>query len=114
MISMNAQRGECRPKKMIDQRVFKTSCPKKIPSASLTPFAFKPFFQIRKADMPMSTKSVVQTGPNTHDGGLRAGFVSTAYQLSIDGVVNIEPIIPASSDTTIAMISFRVLDMGVL
>lgn len=59
----------------------------------------------------MSTKSVVQTGPKTHDGGLRAGFVMSAYQPSIDGIVNIEPIIPASCDTTIAMMSFKVLDI---
>lgn len=57
---------------------------------------------------------VVQTGPNTHDGGFKAGFTSIEYQPSIEGVVKIEPIIPASSETTIAMMSFMVLGMFLL
>lgn len=112
MISIKAQKGECKPKKIIDQKVFKTNCIKKILNATLTSLFSKPFFQIRKADIPISTKSVVQTGPKTHEGGLRAGFIIAEYQPSIDGVVNIEPIIPASCDTTIAMMSFKVLGMN--
>ena len=64
---------------------------------------------MRNAAMPISANSVVQTGPNTHAGGLRAGFTIPAYQPAMDGVVNTEPIIPASSETTMAMMSLNVL-----
>ena len=71
-------------------------------------------FQIRNSGMPMSAKIVVQTGPNTHAGGLRAGFTSVAYQPAIDSVVNTEPMMPASSETTMAMMSLNVLLIFIL
>lgn len=59
--------------------------------------------------MPMSANNVVHTGPNTHAGGLRVGLAMSAYQPAMDGVVNTEPIIPASSETETAMTSLRML-----
>ena len=60
----------------------------------------------------MRKKSVVQTGPNTHEGGFSAGLFSAAYQVGMDGNVNSEPITPASSDTAMAITNFKVLFIG--
>ena len=59
--------------------------------------------------MPMSANNVVQTGPNTHTGGLSGGLTRLSYQPSMDGIVNIEPMIPASSDITMERMSLNVL-----
>jgi len=67
------------------------------------------FFQIKNKATPIIANRVVQTGANTHAGGLRAGFTSVEYQPAMDGAVNSEPIMPASSDTTMAMMSLNVL-----
>ena len=95
-------------KNMIDQSVFKTMNENMMPPPSLLRTR-KGTFPIRNSEMPMSAKIVVQTGPNTHAGGLRAGFTSVAYQPAIDSVVNTEPMMPASSETTMAMMSLNVL-----
>lgn len=108
-ISISAPPGLCRPKKIIDQSVFKTSWPRNMPRAIFTSLRSSPFFQTRKTAMPISTNSVVQTGPNTHAGGLRAGLTISAYQPAMDGVVKTEPMMPASSEATIAMMSLNVL-----
>ena len=102
-ISISAPPGECRPKKIIDPRVLSTSWPRNMPKAIFTSLWFCPFFQTRNAAMPISANNVVQTGPNTHSGGLRAGLTIPAYQPAIDGAVKTEPIIPASSETTTAL-----------
>src|SRR3989344_725999 len=106
-ISTSAPPGLCRPKKIIDQSVFKTNWPKKMPRAIFTSLRPSPFFQTRNAAIPISANNVVQTGPNTHAGGLRAGLTIPAYQPAMDGVVNTEPIIPANSDTPIAIINLK-------
>lgn len=59
-----------------------------MPRAIFTSLRSSPFFQTKNAAMPISAKSVVQTGPNTHAGGLRAGLTIPAYQPAMDGVVN--------------------------
>ena len=111
IISTKAASGDCDPKKMIDQSIFKASCPMNMLRAILTSFRSRPFFHTRKAAMPIRAKSVVQTGPNIQLGGLRAGLVSVAYQPAIDGAVNREPMMPASSDIMMATMSLRVLFM---
>jgi len=55
----------------------------------------------------MSAYSVVQTGPKTALGGLKDGLVSVTYQEEIEDTVKTEPIMPASSDTAIAVISLK-------
>ena len=81
----------------------------KILRATLTSLRSRPLFQTRNAEMPISANNVVHTGPNIHDGGLRVGLAIPAYQPAMDGVVNTEPIIPASSETEIATMSLRML-----
>src|ERR1051326_5288227 len=102
-ISTNAPPGLCRPKKIIDQSVLSTSWPRKIAKAIFTSLRSNPFFQTRNAAMPISANRVVQTGPNTHDGGLNDGLIIPAYHVGIEGAENTEPTIPASSQTTIAV-----------
>ena len=58
--------------------------------------------QMRAAAMPIIAYSVVQTGPNSHPGGVHAGFARVAYQVGIAGVVASAPSPPASSQSTIA------------
>ncbi len=67
--------------------------------AALTWTLFIPFSQIRKAAIPISTKSVVQTGPKIQLGGFQAGLLMVAYQVGIDGMVNREPMNPAARQT---------------
>ena len=110
-ISMNAPPGDCRPKKIIDQNVLRTSCTINIPSATRTSFRSNPLFQMRKAAIPMRAKRVTHTGPNSQLGGAKLGFTIPAYQVGIDDEVKTEPIIPASCDTAIAMMSLIVLFM---
>ncbi len=43
----------------------------------------------------MRMKRIVQTGAKRQLGGLNEGLFKVAYQLGIEGVVKIEPIIPA-------------------
>ena len=54
-----------------------------------------PGFHTSHAAVAISTKSVVQTGPNTKAGGFHFGFSIVAYHWSISGVVAIAPIPPA-------------------
>ena len=109
IISTNAAPGLCKPKKMIDQNVLSTSWPINMPRAIFTSLRSSPLFQTKNAAIPMSAKSVVQTGPNTHAGGLNAGRARVAYQVEIEGVVNTEPMMPATSETIMAMISLSAL-----
>ena len=43
----------------------------------------------------MRIKSIVQTGPKTHDGGVREDLVKVEYQGAIAEIVKIDPIHPA-------------------
>lgn len=107
-ISMSADNGECKPKKRIDQRTFKASWAEKILIAVLTLSFLTPLCQTKASAIPMSAKSVVQTGPKIHDGGLNEGLITFAYQFPIEGVVKIEPIIPASSQNKIEAMILKV------
>jgi len=44
----------------------------------------------------MRTKRMVQTGPKTELGGTKLGFTKVSYHESIEGVVKMAPIAPAS------------------
>ena len=107
---------EVEPKKVIDQSVFKTSWPIKIVKAifTLSLVEGEPLshcFHTNQALTPISKNNVVQTGPNTHAGGLRAGFTIPAYQPAMDGVIKNAPIIPATSETTSAMTNLKKLSI---
>lgn len=93
---MKAARGERSPKNKIDHRILKINWALKTINALLTPSKFIPFCQIRNNAMPISKNKAVQTGPNSQAGGLNAGFLSEAYQVGIDLLVKIAPIIPAN------------------
>jgi hypothetical protein len=55
-------------------------------------------------EIPIRIYSAVQTGKNTQFGGVKNGFWSPAYHVVIAGVVNNEPIMPASKGITIQRI----------
>ena len=107
IISINAPPGLCRPKKMIDQRVLSASWRMKMVMAAFTFLRSDELFHMRNAAMPMRANNIVQTGPKSQFGGAMAGLASVAYQVEIDDTVNMEPIMPASSEITMAMISFK-------
>lgn len=96
IISTKAAPGLCRPKKRIDQREFRTSWMIKITKAPLTPLLFNPLRQTKKAATPIKVKSVIQIGAKTQFGGANWGLTKLAYQVGIDGAVNIEPTTPAN------------------
>jgi hypothetical protein len=91
---MKANNGECNPKNIIDHNVFKASCIQKKFNADLC--LLNPLSHIKYKEIPIKTNKVIQTGPNIQLGGLNTGFINVAYHVRIEGVVKIEPIIPAS------------------
>lgn len=107
MISMKAPPGECRPKKMIDQSVLSASWTRKMPRAIFTSPRSRPFFQIKNAATPMSAYRVVQTGPKIQFGGENSDLARLAYHPCIAGAVNTEPMMPASSETPMAITSLK-------
>jgi hypothetical protein len=102
IISMKARLGDLNPKNSIDQKILSRSWKKKIFNDNSISFdcceSFDSicFCHILKRAIPININRSVQTGPKTKFGGERCGFVRVAYQVEILGVVNIEPISPAS------------------
>ncbi len=82
-------------------------------SAILTSFRPKPSRHIKNAATPIKKYNVVQTGPNIQAGGLKTGFVSVAYHVLIAEIVNSDPIMPANSETTTAIINFNKLFLDI-
>lgn len=99
IISTNAMPGFFIPKNRIDHSVFKNNCTPNKDKAIFTSFFFHPCCHTKKAAIPMSTNSVVHTGPNTQLGGLNEGLFKVAYQVGIEDAVKIEPITPAISES---------------
>jgi len=118
MIFTNANPGLCNPKKIIDQSTLSANCPANMSNAIFTFLSLREaagdeaisylFFQIKKAAAPIKANNIVQTGAKIHAGGLIAGLASAAYQVGMEGMVKIEPIIPADSHIAIAIINFIV------
>jgi hypothetical protein len=98
-----------RPKKMIDQRAFKTSCIQKRIKVSKTPSLGNPFCQTKKMDSPMRKYRALQIGPNTLSGGVYFGFFNSGYHVGIDLIVKILPIPPAAKQAKTLIISFTML-----
>ena len=132
--SKKASPGWCKPKKIKDQRTFRTSWIQKIamifaffqsPLQNLFVQGFQVFpslvnkafltcqffFQTMNNDMPMRIKSIVQTGPKTHEGGFKAGLVKVEYQEAIAGIVKSDPIHPAICGIISEIISFNQFDL---
>ena len=57
-----------------------------------------PCSKTRNAEMPISAKRVIQTGPKSQLGGLKDSLPSPEYQLGMAVMVNIVPMLPAISD----------------
>ncbi len=102
MISMRAKPGDLKPKNNIDQKMFSRSWKKKIFRDNSISFDCRESFEsicfchILNNEIPININKSVQTGPKTKFGGERYGLVRVAYQVEILGVVNIEPMSPAS------------------
>lgn len=96
IISMKAAPRFFMPKKRTDHRMLSKSCRPKTPSAFLPLSLNFSFSQMKYAEMPISMKSVVQTGANNQLGGTNAGFAREAYQTGMLGTVKNEPITPAA------------------
>ena len=108
MISAKASAGFCNPKNKIDQVVFKINCIKNTPKATLTSFLSTPFFQTKNAEIPMSKKSVVQTGPKTQLGGANSGRINFVYQPLIELEVKMDPIPPANCGAKIEITNLNI------
>ena len=61
----------------------------------------------------MRIKSVVQTGPKTHDGGLNAGLMMVGYQSPTDAAVKIDPMKPAERERRMVRMSLAGLGSGI-
>jgi hypothetical protein len=107
-ITNNPLIGDFKPKKAIDHSILNASCMPNIINPFLTNWVSDPLRHTRKREIPMSTKSVIQTGPKSQLGGLNEGFFSVAYQVEICGVVKTEPMIPASWHMKMLMISRQI------
>jgi hypothetical protein len=55
----------------------------------------------------MKVYNSVQTGPNTHDGGLNDGFTSVAYHVGMAEDVKIDPSNPAELERRMKMMGGR-------
>ena len=74
-ITKNAKAGFCKPKKAIDQREFKTRLTTNNIKEFLTKAFLSPSCQIKYKAIPIKIYSVVQTGPNIQEGGLKLGLL---------------------------------------
>lgn len=104
-ITIKPNRGDLNPKKAIDQSILNKSWTQKMTKAILTPGKSKPLRQTKNADSPIIMNSVIQTGENSQLGGVKDGFLKVAYQMGMEGVVKIEPMIPANWQTIMLITS---------
>lgn len=94
-IVMSPYRGDCMPKKAIDQRVLSASWAEKMMTPCCTALLSSPFCTMRYRETPIRIYSTVHTGPNAQFGGVNEGFSSWAYHVGIAYMVKKEPITPA-------------------
>src|SRR4030042_1816445 len=107
-ITINPYKGDSRPKKITDHKVFSISWIRNTIIAILTCRFSNPLHHTRNAAMPISIYRTVHTGANTQFGGLKAGFSSVAYQVGMALRENMEPMAPAARQATILTTSFRI------
>lgn len=94
---MSPARGERNPKKATDHKAFNMSCRMKMASAHRTLTCLQPILHIRNAEIPMRKYSVVHTGMNSHDGGVKDGLIRVGYHCETERLVKKPPIPPAAS-----------------
>ncbi len=58
--------------------------------------------------MPIKINRAVQTGPNSHAGGLKLDFFKDSYQIGIERLVKIDPIKPATKQIIILIANFKI------
>jgi hypothetical protein len=100
-ITMRPAIGDLSPKKATDQKALRTNCIMNIVKAILTFGSLNPTLHTRKADIPISINSIVQTGANNQFGGLKDGFSKVVYHVGMEELVKIEPIKPITRHTPI-------------
>ena len=94
-ITIRPYRGDFKPKKAYDHKIFKSNWMINIIRLSLTWKSLIPFRQIRKAEIPIRTYRRNHTGANNHDGGVKEGLSKSVYQLLTESLVKMEPTKPA-------------------
>lgn len=109
IIPIKAPPGFCNPKNNTDQNIFNTSWIENKTIPDFTFLIFKPLFQTKNKATPIKKNNSVQTGAKIKDGGTQLGFIIFAYQIGILGVVNIDPISPATSAMIIEIKNLKVL-----
>ncbi len=100
--------GDLSPKKATDQEVLRINCIMNIIKAIFTFGSLNPTLHTRKADIPISMNSIVQTGANNQFGGLKDGFSRVVYHVGIEVFVNMEPMKPAARHTPIHMTNLMI------
>ena len=100
-MSTKPAKGDLSPKNMADQRRLRSSWTANMLKADFTPSWPSPLRHTRKADNPISTNRLIQTGPNSQLGGVKVGFLRAAYHVGTAGAVKIDPITPTSWQVTI-------------
>lgn len=106
IISINASKGDCKPKNKIDHKILKKSWIPKTNTAFFTLLFCNPLLHIIYREIPIKTNNVVQTGAKIQLGGLKEGFWMPAYHPGIEGFVKIDPINPADKHINIEIVSF--------
>lgn len=109
IIAKNPSSGDCKPKNVTDHKKFSINCSKNTYKNLVLVFLIKPFFQIKKNEIPINAYNVVHTGPKTQLGGEKKGLFKVAYQVGIASAVKIDPRIPAASHRRIAQDNLRKL-----
>lgn len=79
-----AQKGFCKPKKVILHNTLKISWKPKKYRATLTPSLCHPFAQTIPAASPIVKYNMPHTGAKIQLGGLKLGLFSVMYQLSTE------------------------------
>lgn len=108
MISPKANQKLPMPKKKTDHKMFNTIWAENILRAQRTLLLIFDD-QTRYRAIPIRINKVVQTGPNSQDGGFHEGLLITRYQVLTAGPVNREPSTPANKGTEIDIASFPML-----
>lgn len=111
-ISPKAIAGNFNPKKIIDHKALRISCPLKMVKALLCWLQSNSWLteledcQIKYKEIPIKAYKRVQTGAKSQLGGESKGLFKVAYQTGIAEKVKIEPIIPAPSQIRIEETNF--------
>jgi hypothetical protein len=88
-------KGDCKPKKPIDQILLMHNCKRNTDRAAFVSSFFLQFFHIIKNAIPIIKYRNIHTGANIHEGGLKNGLFKVKYHVLTESLVNTDPITPA-------------------